>query len=177
MRESGWYHRTQFHPFTVKKFKCSNSIDSARGWPIAKTKICEGRRRRERATLAVALQKSFRRKLGLNCEHPLCVLRFCNGQTKSRGGRGSSWLSWVQAGDRAFEWDGFWCRGYSRRRGWRRRRGWSRARSGARRWRRAAAPTPARQSPGRWASCPSDSWCSGGRSCRTARVPAYGQML
>lgn len=100
------------------------------------------------------------------------TLRFCNGQTKSRGARDSSWSNWVLAGDRASE-SGVICyRGYSRRRGWTRRRGCCRAPS-ARRWCPAAGLTPARRSPGRWASCPSGSWCSGGRSCRIARAPAH----
>lgn len=115
-------------------------------------------------------KKRGRREFKLKCEHPLVKLRFCNGHTKSRGARDSSLSSWVQVGDHASEWDGT-CRGYSRRRGWRRRRDCCRGRS-ARRSRRAAELTPARRWRGLSASCPSGSWCSGGRSCRTARVPA-----
>ena len=36
---------------------------------------------------------------------------------------------------------------------------------------------PARRSPNRWASCPSDSWCNGGKSCRTARKPKRKKIM
>ena len=38
--------------------------------------------------------------------------------------------------------------------------------------RRPSRSPPARLSPSRWASCPSGRRCTGGKSCRIARVPA-----